>query len=139
MKPAMAVTTMTNGNTDMRIDKAIAIEAIEGIEENMQALANDVHWRGASADSLPINRYVYSRRVRSPRSKDGLRLLASFLLRTRLVCERDIAVAALANVILGAKSRSRSGKSCSTTRCNSSMGARYGRCSKPASRMSASP
>ena len=33
-------------------------EAIEGIEENMQALANDVHWRGASADGLPINRYV---------------------------------------------------------------------------------
>jgi hypothetical protein len=26
----------------------VAIEAIEGIEENVQALANDVHWRGAS-------------------------------------------------------------------------------------------
>jgi hypothetical protein len=28
----------------------VAIEAIEGIEDNMQALANDMHWRGASAD-----------------------------------------------------------------------------------------
>jgi hypothetical protein len=28
----------------------VAIEAIEGIEDNMHALANDMHWRGASAD-----------------------------------------------------------------------------------------
>ena len=45
---------------DMACDRpaVVAIEAIEGIEENMQALANDAHCADASADGLPINRYV---------------------------------------------------------------------------------
>src|SRR5262245_24983010 len=36
----------------------VAIEAIEGIEDNIQALANDAHRADASADSLPNNRYI---------------------------------------------------------------------------------
>jgi hypothetical protein len=67
----------------------VAIEAIEGIEENIQALANDAHCADASADGLPIYKYIIRAGCSRPTAREpkaGLDLkVPLFLLPRQLV------------------------------------------------------